>query len=234
MEVPSSFDRIWVIVPAYNEARVLAEVIRGLREVTIDLSIVVVDDCSTDDTAAIAYDSGAHVVSHPLNLGQGAALQTGFRYALKNNAQYILTFDADGQHDPRDVYLFLKTARETGADFILGSRFLGGTQNMPLLRKAVLRTIAYVSNVFSHTRLTDAHNGFRLMTRRGCERITLLQNRMAHASEFARQAKASNLMITEVPVSIRYTTYSLRKGQHLLDGIEILWDLVADYLGGRK
>ena len=97
---------VWIVIPAYNESEVIERVLRSVLRDYSD--VVVIDDCSTDETFSVARRSGAHVVRHPLNLGQGAALQTGISYALQHGAMHIATYDADGQHDIRDLESLLE------------------------------------------------------------------------------------------------------------------------------
>jgi glycosyltransferase involved in cell wall biosynthesis len=215
---------VWVVIAAYNEARVIANVVgdvtrRGYR-------VVVVDDGSADDTAAQA-SAASIVIRHPVNLGQGAALQTGIDCALQNGADVIVTFDADGQHRAADIERLVIDLREARADFALGSRFLGRTIALPPARRLLLRAATVFTQLTTGLRLTDTHNGLRAMTRRGAGRIRLRQNRMAHASEILAQIAASGLPYVEVPVRIEYTAYSLAKGQRLGDALAILLDLFA-------
>ena len=108
----------WVVIPAYNEAPVIGGVVTGVRAAFPH--VLVVDDASSDDTAAIARSAGAYTATHPLNLGQGAALQTGFEAALARGARYVVTFDADGQHDPREIDTLIETASSEHADVVIG------------------------------------------------------------------------------------------------------------------
>jgi len=218
-----SMIRLWVVIPAFNETDVIRDVVKGVRAFYPD--VVVVDDCSADDTVEMALHAGATVIRHPINLGQGAALQTGIRYALGRGAQYIVTFDADGQHRPDDINVLVDTHLRTGADIVLGSRFLGQSENIPWLRKMLLRLAIIFTRVESGLKLTDAHNGLRMLTRRAAEGIRIRQNRMAHASEIIHQIARLKLTIAEAPVTIVYTEYSLRKGQRLSNAISILADL---------
>jgi glycosyltransferase involved in cell wall biosynthesis len=160
-----------------------------------------------------------------VNLGQGAALQTGIKFALQQGAEAIVTFDADGQHRPSDIARLVNTLEQTNVDFALGSRFLGSSRGMPLQRKLLLYAAIWFSRAVTGLRLTDTHNGLRAMTREGAQRICLRQNRMAHASELLEQIATSGLPYIEVPVTIEYTGYSLAKGQSLADSVAILFDL---------
>jgi glycosyltransferase involved in cell wall biosynthesis len=221
----SDGERVWVVIAAYNEASVIGRVIadvlrRGYR-------VVVVDDGSRDDTAAIAAKAGATVVQHPINLGQGAALQTGIEYALIEGADTVVTFDADGQHRSAEIASLLDALRIHAADFALGSRFLGTTVALPPSRRLLLKAATWFTRRTSGLDLTDTHNGLRAMTRRGASRIALRQNRMAHASELLDQIGGSGLKYVEVPVTIEYSAYSLAKGQKFSDSLNILVDLSA-------
>jgi glycosyltransferase involved in cell wall biosynthesis len=224
MQTPDS-QSVWVVIAAYNEASVIARVVNDLRR--RQHSIVVVDDGSKDATAQTAREAGATLVQHPVNLGQGAALQTGIEFALGQGADIIVTFDADGQHRAADIPALLEALCVHQADFALGSRFLGGTIALPASRRLLLKAATLFTRITTGLSLTDTHNGLRAMTRRGASCIMLRQNRMAHASEFLDQVARSGLKYVEVPVTIEYSEYSLAKGQRLSDSLTILVDLSA-------
>jgi glycosyltransferase involved in cell wall biosynthesis len=219
---------LWVICAAYNEATTIGRVVTELGRA--GYQVVVVDDGSADQTRYIAAAAGAHVVTHPVNLGQGAALQTGIDYALAQGADILVTFDADGQHRVADIPVMVEALWRERADFALGSRFLGQTYNLPTLRRWVLYAATIFTRLTTGLRLTDSHNGLRALTRRGAAAIRLRQNRMAHASEILVEIAHSGLRYVEVPVTIEYTAYSLAKGQRLGDSVAILLDLVAQEL----
>jgi glycosyltransferase involved in cell wall biosynthesis len=219
---------IWVIVAAYNEAAVIGSVVADLAG--CGHCVAVVDDGSTDATASIAGAAGAVVIPHPINLGQGAALQTGIEFARRQGADFTVTFDGDGQHRTGDVAAMVAALRDSGADFALGSRFLAGPAAMPPSRRLLLKAATSFTRLTTGLAITDTHNGFRAMTRRGAGRIALRQNRMAHASEFLEQVARSGLRYIEVPVTIEYSAYSLAKGQRLSDSLGILVDLSAHRL----
>src|SRR4051794_34339640 len=178
---PDPGRNIWIVIAAYNEARVIARVVDDvLRR---EYSVVLVDDGSGDQTAEIAESAGATVVRHPVNLGQGAALQTGIQFALRQGADVIVTFDADGQHRSADIASLVGALDEHGANFALGSRFLGRAVSLPAARRLLLKAATLFTRLTTGLTRTDTHNGLRAMTRRGANAIRLRQNRMAHASE---------------------------------------------------
>ena len=217
----SSPPAVWVVVPAYQEASAIGPIIAEL--VAAGFSVVVVDDASPDDTEAVARAAGARVVRHAVNLGQGASLQTGIDYALARGADRIVTFDADGQHRPEDVPALL-AALDAGAEVALGSRFLGATLGASGVRRLFLRAAVWVSNLMSGGSFTDAHCGLRAYRASAAPALRITQDRMAHASELLRNIRDHRLRVTEVPVTIRYTDYSRRKGQRGLDAVRILFD----------
>jgi polyprenyl-phospho-N-acetylgalactosaminyl synthase len=219
---------IWIVVAAFNEAAVIGPIVLDL--VQRGYRVVVVDDGSHDTTGHIALSAGATVVTHPVNLGQGAALQTGIKFALQQGACYVVTFDADGQHRASDITRLIHALVEHAVDYALGSRFLGSSRGMPFARRLLLQAAIWLTRVMTGLRLSDTHNGLRAMTREGASRISLRQNRMAHASELLEHIAASGLAHVEVPVTIDYTRYSLAKGQRLSDALTILFDLSAQKL----
>lgn len=213
-----------VIVPMLNEASVITAVVAGLRQ-SFD-HVVCVDDGSADESARLAAAAGAHVVSHPTNLGQGAALQTGLAYGLRTSAQYFVTFDADGQHGVEDALTMLAVARETEVDIVLGSRFLGASEAMPRSRRLVLKTGVAFTRFTSGLRLTDTHNGLRVLTRDAGRLLDLRQSGMAHASEIVGSVARHGLRYREVPMTVVYSEYSLAKGQSSVNALNIVFDLL--------
>jgi glycosyltransferase involved in cell wall biosynthesis len=214
-----------IVIAAYNESRMIGAVVAELR--AAGYPVIVVDDGSRDGTAAAAAGAGAIVVRHPVNLGQGAALQTGIEFALEQGAETIVTFDADGQHRVADIPALCDALAKNQADFALGSRALGASLNAPLSRRILLKLATWFTRLSTGMRVTDTHNGLRAMTRDGAHALKLRQNRMAHASELLQQIADSRLRYIEVPVTIQYSAYSLAKGQSLGDALTILIDLIA-------
>jgi polyprenyl-phospho-N-acetylgalactosaminyl synthase len=208
----------------YNEASVVGTVITGLREVFP--YVVCIDDGSSDGSQDVARAAGAVVVQHPVNLGQGAALQTGIEYALQDpELDCIVTFDADGQHRVIDAQAMVERIHSGEAEIVLGTRFLDNRTKMSFAKRLVLRTAAVQSRMATGMNLTDAHNGLRAFSPKVAAGIDLRQNRMAHASELVHQIAEMKPRWVEQPVEIIYTDYSKSKGQSLLNSVNILADL---------
>lgn len=221
---PASNTDVWVVIPLYNEATVIGGVIEGLLPTFPN--VVCIDDGSSDGSGEVARGAGARIVSHPINLGQGAALQTGFEYALERGAEFVVTFDADGQHRVVDAAAMVVRARNEDLSIVFGSRFLDDRTNPGLLKKIVLKTAVTVTNWTTKTRLTDAHNGLRVIRQDALRRIRLKQDRMAHGTEIIAQLGRTKLPYAEEPVEVLYTDYSKAKGQSLLNSVNILIDLI--------
>lgn len=211
-------------MPAYHEAARIGRTLKAL--LPHYPNIVVIDDGSRDATKQVAHEAGAWVLRHEVNSGQGAALQTGLEFALRQGADYLVTFDADGQHDPADIAKLLAPLQHGEADVALGSRFLGQTVNMPFTRKLILKAGVLFTRIVSRIKVTDAHNGLRAFTRQAASRIQLLQDRMAHASEILDQIRQHRLRYVEVPVTIRYTAETLAKGQGSMQAVKIAGELL--------
>lgn len=216
---------VYIIIPVYNEAAVIAQTLHQL--VQTEYNIVVVDDGSSDGCADIVMQFPVHYIAHPVNLGQGAALQTGMEYAKMRNALAVVHFDADGQHRVADIEQLLLPVLNDECDVVFGSRFLNkGDQVIPLPKKGMLQLARYINWIFAGILLTDAHNGMRALGKEALNSIYLSENRMAHASEILMLVKAQGLRFTEVPVTIEYTAYSKRKGQSLWNAFNIFIDLL--------
>ena len=221
---------VWLVIPVYNEAQVIADVVEHARKTFPN--IVCVDDGSRDGSAAAIAATGAHLVQHPINMGQGAALETGLRYALSRpGAEYFVTFDADGQHRVEDAQRMLEVARSGQADVVLGSRFLESKETVPWLKRVVLKTVVTLSPTARKLRLTDAHNGLRVFNRPAAEGLRIRINGMAHASEIVGKLARSDWRVSEIPVTILYTDYSMAKGQSLVNGVNILFELSLRHKG---
>lgn len=214
----------WVVIPLYNEAPVIGGVIADLRKTFSN--IVCIDDGSSDGGAAVARAAGAKIVTHPINLGQGAALQTGFEYVLERDGKYVVTFDADGQHRVVDAAAMLQRSRDEDLAIVFGSRFLDDRTKPGFFKKIVLKTAVFATNLTTRIKLTDAHNGLRVIRQDALRQIKLRQDRMAHGTEIVVQLGRTGLPFAEQPVEVLYTDYSRAKGQSLLNSVNILIDLI--------
>lgn len=215
----------WVVIPLFNEAPVIGEVVQAVKQCFSN--VVCVDDGSTDDSSRIASNAGALVVEHPLNLGQGAALQTGIDYVLSQpGMRYLVTFDADGQHRVSDAAAMVSMAKENHLAVVFGSRFKEGSSPVGWSKKLVLKAATRVTRWKTGLLLTDAHNGLRVLRKDAAEEVHLHHDRMAHASEIVNQLAKTGLPWAEFPVSIKYTDYSRSKGQSILNSVNILVDLI--------
>jgi glycosyltransferase involved in cell wall biosynthesis len=215
-----------IIVPAFNEEKKIGRVLRDLFEHGYS-NVVVVDDGSRDKTGLIAKEAGAKVITHILNRGQGAALQTGNEFALSNGAQTIVHFDADGQFKAEDINFSLMVFNEGNYDAILGSRFLDRRSQVPLTKKYLIIPVArFINFLITGVWLTDAHNGFRVLSAHMAKKIKIRQDGMAHNTEIVRQLKKNNFNFIECPIKVIYDEY----GQNVFGGLKILSDLIKSKL----
>lgn len=226
--------KIFIIIPAYNEARTIGNVIDNLKRQGYH-NIVVVDDFSKDNTEKISLQKGAVVLRHVINRGQGAALATGNEYALRNGADIIVHFDADGQMQAEDIPEMIKPIIEKKADITLGSRFLGKKSlNMPKSKKITLFLGNLWLRLFYGVRLTDSQCGFRVMSKKAAHEIEINQDKSEHASEILIEIFKKKIRYKEVPVTIKYTEYSKQHTQHgkfhLLSGIGIAFRTIIGRL----
>lgn len=220
---------VLVVVRAWNEAAAIGGVLAELCRA--GYPTVVVDDGSTDDTARVVRGYPVGLVRHATNLGPGAALATGFEVARRSGAAVVATFDADGQHRVDDLARVVEPVRSGAADAAFGSRFLRAEDRalVPLARRALLRGAVVVDGLLTGAWLSDAHNGLRGFSRAAVERIRLRESSFAYASELLAEVRRLGLRLVEVPVTVRYTDYSRRKGQSGWNAI----DIVIDYLANR-
>jgi glycosyltransferase involved in cell wall biosynthesis len=231
---PGINDDACVVVPMFNEATSVGKVVADLRHAFP--RVVCVDDGSADQSDRVAALAGATVVRHPVNLGQGAALQTGFTFALTDpSVRHVITFDADGQHNRADAERMLQIARDEQVDVVLGSRFLTQADvGIPALRRIVLRAATRITRATTGLKLTDTHNGLRVLSRTAVEAMDLTLDGMAHASQLLSQVAYRRLSYVEAPVTIAYTEYSLARGQSNVNALNIAFDLALERLRGAR
>lgn len=218
-----------VVIPMHNEASVITAVVRDALDAFE--TVVCVDDGSHDHSAVLASSAGARVVRHPVNLGQGAAIETGIRLALTDpTVTHVVTFDADGQHSVVDAAEMVAVARASDVQVVLGSRFLGGTSSVPRSRKALLTAGTWFSRATTGLVITDAHNGLRVLRRDAAQGLSLRMHGMSHASEILGLIASEGWTYREHPVTISYTEYSRAKGQRGYNALNILFDVAVSRL----
>ena len=227
MSHPINPGTIFVIIPAYNENTIIQLVVQELLKHKYQL--VIVDDGSSNSLFPLLKNKPLYILRHKVNLGQGAALQTGIEFALTKKADYIVTFDADGQHKSDDIEVLLQTLVSFNVDIVLGSRFMEhSVHNMPVTRRIILHWARYLNYLFTGLLLSDAHNGLRAMTRKAANTLQIEENGMAHATEILSQIKKRKLLYAEVPVNIYYSPYSRKKGQTIWNSFRIFFDILLN------
>lgn len=216
-------NNIFIIVPAYNEEKRIGQTIKDLLEDGYT-KIVVVDDCSADKTFEIAKQFSINVLRHKINRGQGAALQTGTDFAVRDGAEIIVHFDADGQHRVEDIKEIIKPIIEGRAEFIFGSRFLGKKSNIPWFKEKIIFPISKIINyLFTSLKLSDTHNGLRAFRATIAPKIYLSQDGMAHNTEYPSLVKKNKIRYAEVPIVVIYHEF----GQGVGGGFRILKELLV-------
>lgn len=219
-------ESIAIIIPCYNEGSVIATTVEPL--IQSGYTVVVVNDGSSDNSKEILHSLPVFALTHAVNLGQGAALQTGVEFALRlPQVQVIVHFDADGQHSHQEIGDMVEPIQRGQVDVVLGSRFLSSARlSVPLKKRILLRGARLVNYLFTGLSLSDAHNGFRAMSRQAASKIRMTEPGFTHASEILWLIRKSQLRFREFPTHIRYTEYSMAKGQSVLNSLNILWDLI--------
>lgn len=222
MESGDLSGHIFIVIPAYNEAKVIGDVIQGLIENDYR-NIIVVNDGSTDNTAETVKRYPVILLEHIINRGQGAALATGLKFGSSiAECRYLVTFDADGQHRHDDVDQMVRLAMTSDADIVLGTRFSkSSSAALPRMRKIVLYFATRFLKIIYGLKISDAHNGLRVIRKESALSIVPTTDDMTHASEIMYLIKRHGLKYAECPVSIIYTDYSLGKGQKTMDFVKV-------------
>jgi glycosyltransferase involved in cell wall biosynthesis len=222
----------YVVIPVYNEQQTITSVLNEVGKYYSN--IICVNDGSKDDSPNIIASHDVILVSHSVNLGAGAATQTGIDYALLDPAaRYFVTVDADGQHEIKDADRMLNHLKKNNLDIVFGSRFMGDVQNISGVKRAFLKLAAQFSKKTSGVYLTDPHIGIRAFNRKFAENLKMTLPDFAHASELVERVAEGKYKYDEVPVTVTYSDYSKRKGQPMLNAINIMFDLMLDKLAKK-
>ena len=222
--------KIFVVVPAYNEEKTIAKVI--LELIDMGFEIVVVDDGSKDNTYSIVNNiikqkKRGILCKHLLNRGLGGALKTGIEAALIENPDVIVTFDADGQHDPNDILNVSKPIIDGEADVVVGKR---NFDDMPKSKKFGNTVMNLITLTFYGIKVDDSQSGLRALSRKAAEEIIINARDYGVSSEIVGEVKRHNLRFKEVPIKTIYTDYSMTKGTNTTEGLKILVKLIINML----
>jgi len=212
--------KIFCVIPALNEEKNISLVIEKVKKY-VD-QVIIVDDGSSDNTVNIAKNSQATTLKHLVNRGQGAALQTGNDYCLKNNADIIVHFDADNQFLAEEIPEVIKPLLDNKADIVFGSRFLNKKSKIPVFKKRIIMPLARIINSFLGVDTSDPQSGFRAFNRKTAEMINIENDGMAHCSEILHKAFDYKLRVKEVPITVIYHEF----GNNFSGGLRIIKDLL--------
>jgi glycosyltransferase involved in cell wall biosynthesis len=214
-------EKLLIAIPAYNEELNIQNVVLSCLQYG---SVLVIDDGSTDRTAAIAESCGAKVLKHNVNKGKGIAINTAFKYARNSFVSILVLIDGDGQHDPRDIPELVKAISE-GADMVVGSRYLGKyLQKTPFYRKIGQNILTYCSNLGSGIYLTDSQNGYRAFSKRAVKVLSFNMSGFSVESEMQFRAKENKLIVREVPIKVDYS--SGVKRSPVVHGVSVLVSVI--------
>lgn len=222
---------IWVIIPAYNEENIIGDVLKELF--SRGLKLVVIDDGSTDRTYEIAHailkdnPGRGYLYRHPINRGLGATLKTGIEAGLKKGADIMVTFDADGQHNPDDILPVCQPIINGQADVVIGVR---NFDDMPRVKKVSNQLMNLITWIFYGSRVKDSQSGLRAFNRKAAVALDVVSREYGISSEIIREIKHKELSMEEVPIETIYTEYALAKGTNLKVGIKILVKMIRDIL----
>ena len=218
-------DKIYIVIPAFNEEKVIIGVINEVNAAGYE-NIIVVDDGSKDNTYNNAQKAGAIVLNHLINRGKGAAAKTGIEAAKIIDADIVVTMDGDGQHDPKDISKMVKII-EQGYDVALGTR-LKNSKGMPFYKIIANQLGNFFTWMIYGLRVSDSQSGFRAYSKKSLKVIDTRTDRYEYDSEVIREIYRNKLKYFEIPIKVRYTEYSMNKQQkqNFINGVKTLVKMV--------
>ncbi|ABR54397.1 glycosyl transferase family 2 [Methanococcus vannielii SB] len=226
-------DDVFIVIPAYNEEKMIKNTIQNLKSKGY-WNIIVVDDGSQDKTSEFAISENVIVCRHIINRGLGGALKTGLNCALKYNPRVIVTFDADGQHAPEDILKVSKPILSGNFDVVIGSRLIDENElkNMPLIKKVGNFGLNFITFLMGGKMVTDSQGGMRAFSFKAAEIVSrqIKSNRYEISSEFIVLFSRNKLKFKEVPIKTIYTEYSMARGTNVITGFKILFKLIIQKL----
>ncbi len=222
-------ERVCIIIPAYNEAKVVGVVVKNIKSALkkegVLGDVVVINDGSKDATAEEARDNGAFVINHILNSGAGGATATGLSYANQNGYDIAATMDADGQHDAKDVLKGIDELVKRDADLLIGSRLID-KRGMSRVKVLGNKGLSFITYLLFRVNTTDSQSGLRIYSRRALEQLRWKTSGYEFCSEMIWRASQLGLTIDEYPIKAIYTEYSKAKGQNNWNAVNILKSLI--------
>ncbi|MBQ6443065.1 MAG: glycosyltransferase family 2 protein [Methanosphaera sp.] len=230
-DIPPITSEIYIILSSYNEEDTLEEVVDGLVE--RGFKVLIIDDGSKDNTPAIAknlvrkYNPMVFYYRHRINVGLGGAIKTGIKAALKRGADIMITFDADGQHNPDDLYNMYPPLQEGKADIVIASRDFS---DMPTGRRFGNTVMNYITYIFQGKMVTDSQSGLRAFTNETARKLDLKSPQYGISSEIIGEIKRKNLRFMEVPMTTIYDERTIQKGTNTTVGIKIVLEFINETL----
>lgn len=226
--------RLAIIIPAYNEEKTIARVIKGIPEKITGISEIntfVINDGSNDKTEEIAQKAGATVLSHLINQGVGAATVTGLEAAKKIDADIAITLDADGQHDPKEIAKMVELILKKKYDVVIGTRLIN-RKNMPLLKSFGNFFMNWITFALYGDWFRDSQSGFKGFSRKALEKLELSSQGYEICSEIIGEIQKNKLKYKEIAIKTIYTDYSKKRGQLALNGVNIILKLIIKKITG--
>ena len=217
--------RILVCIPAYNETKNISEIIMKSKKYASE--VIVYDDGSTDDTSDIAKAAGARVIRNPENKGYGVAIRSLFQAAKEQDTDIMVTLDSDGQHDPDQIPRIIDPLLKQGFDLVIGSRFINGNnkERIPRYRSFGVKTITKLTEAASYPRITDSQSGFRAYNKNALSKINLFEDGMAVSTEILLRGSEKKLLMTEVPITVRYDVKDRSTHNPITHGISVAYSV---------
>jgi len=218
----NNIDDIYIVIPAKDEERFIEEVIQSILDQGFQ-KIVIVNDNSTDSTREIieSFDHDIYILDHSINLGAGAATQTGIQFAVEQGAKIIATLDADTQHNPADLIPMIKCMETKDMDLVIGSRFLK-KNDIPITRLAFNFVGNIVNYFITGLVVSDSQSGMKVMSRRFAEDLSITYNGFEFCIEIIKNAKIKKSNVFEYPIDVKYTKETMEKGQNIFTGFNML------------
>ena len=230
--MPGALEKIFILIPAYNEEKTIGKVIQDLNKHGYR-NIIVIDDGSSDNTTEIALSYlNVIVLKHLVNLGPGSAIKSGFDYALESKADIAVTFDADGQHMAKDIISLLRPLESGRYDVVLGNRFHNSSGSIPVFKRVVLKLGTFLIFLMYGVFLHDTHNGLKAFNRVALNRIDIISSGWEYCSEIIEEIKIKKLRFIEIPVTVKYSEYSVKKGQKIYNSFYILSKMIMKWIFG--